>query len=341
MFKNTILVVLLASFGAFGISSVGYADEKPETLERKKWWPSEHGADDQIGAANRLTPQKVLEAASLIKKGEVVDLGRVVEYDMPLFELTPHGRKHVQVTISGDGGGTTYGPMGENQLAWNEDFIAGHITQNGTQFDSLAHMATRYSEDPEGEFRYYNGLKHSEIFHGQGFKKLGSEQAPPFFTSAVFIDIQAYLGRAMTSDEEISVDDLIGALRKQGLSEDDIKEGDVVLYNTGWGDLWKTDNKKFNMSSPGLSMEAGDWLVNKKVVLVGTDNWSVESIPGSNKKNFAGNHQKFLVENGIYIIENMDFQKLREAKVYRFAFSFGAIPYKGATGSPARPFALY
>src|SRR5690554_6753816 len=112
MFKNAIFVVLVASFGAFGISSVGYADEKSETLERKKWWPSEHGADDQIGAANRLTPQKVLEAASLIRKGEVVDLGRVVEYDMPLFELTPHGRKHVQVTISGDGGGTTYGPMG-------------------------------------------------------------------------------------------------------------------------------------------------------------------------------------------------------------------------------------
>jgi kynurenine formamidase len=341
MFKNAVVIALFASFGAVGISGAVHAQAKPESLQREKWWPSEHGADDQLGAANRLTPQKVLEASSLIRKGQVVDLGRVVEFDMPLFELTPQGRKHVHVVISGDGGGTSYGPVGDNQLAWNDDYIAGHITQNGTQFDSLAHMATHYSQDAPGEFRYYNGLKHSEIAHGQGFKKLGAEKPPPFFTSAVFIDIQAYLGRAMTSSEEISVNDLIGALRKQGMSEADIKPGDVVLYNTGWGDLWKTDNKKFNMSSPGLSAAAGDWMVNKKVVLVGTDNWSVETIPGLNQNQFAANHQKFLVENGIYIIENMDFKKLREAKVFRFAFSFGAIPFKGATGSPARPFAIF
>ena len=341
MFKNALVVALFVSCAGATMPSAGQAQPKPESLQRGKWWPSEHGANDQIGAANRLTPQKVLEATALIRQGQVADLGRVVEFDMPLFELTPFGRKHVHVVISGDGGGTSYGPVGDNQLAWNDDFIAGHITQNGTQFDSLAHMATHHADDAPGEFRYYNGLKHSEIAHGQGFKKLGAEKPPPFFTSAVFIDVQAYLGRAMTSAEEISVDDLIGALRKQGMSEADIKPGDVVLYNTGWGDLWKTDNKKFNMSSPGLSPAAGDWIVNKKVALVGTDNWSVETIPGPNRKLFAPNHQKFLVENGIYIIENMDFAKLREAKVFRFAFSFGAIPFKGATGSPARPFAIY
>ena len=29
----------------------------------KKWWPSEWGADDQLGALNRLSPEKVLAAA--------------------------------------------------------------------------------------------------------------------------------------------------------------------------------------------------------------------------------------------------------------------------------------
>ena len=39
-----------------------------------KWWPSEWGPDDQRGAANRLTPQKVLEAAKLIHSGKVYRL---------------------------------------------------------------------------------------------------------------------------------------------------------------------------------------------------------------------------------------------------------------------------
>ena len=81
-------------------------------------------------------------------------------------------------------------------------------------------------------------------------------------------------------------------------------------------------------------------MVSKKVVLVGVDNWGVEAIPHPNPKLFAPNHQKFLVENGIYIMENLDFTSLIEAEVWQFAFSFAPIPLKGATGSPARPFAI-
>jgi hypothetical protein len=36
----------------------------------------------------------------------------------------------------------------------------------------------------------------------------------------------------------------------------------------------------------------------------------------------------------------MDFSSLIKAGVYEFAFVFGPIPFKGATGSPGRPFAI-
>jgi len=39
-------------------------------------------------------------------------------------------------------------------------------------------------------------------------------------------------------------------------------------------------------------------------------------------------------------MENLDFSALLEAEVYEFAFAFGAVPLKGATGSPGRPFAI-
>lgn len=67
----------------------------------------------------------------------------------------------------------------------------------------------------------------------------------------------------------------------------------------------------------------------------------MEAIPHPDPEWFVPNHQKFLVENGIYLLENLDFGALIEAGVYEFAFVFGALPVEGATGSPGRPFATH
>ena len=303
----------------------------------KPWWPSEWGADDQLGALNRLTPAKVLAAASLIKQGKIYDMGRVFEEDMPLFNLTPQARKYT-LTVPG---ATSWGPLGDNRLAWNEDYIAGHITQNGTQFDSLSHMATVTGQPGDlNEVRYYNGHSHAEIGSGRGFSKLGVERVTPIFTRGILIDIAGLKGRMLECSEEVTLADLRAALARQGMAESAVQSGDALFYHTGWGALWKTDNDKFNSCVPGLTARAGDWVVEQQVILVGTDNWAVETIPGPDPARFAPNHQKFLVENGIYIMENIDFSSLLQDQVYEFAFVFGAIPFKGATGSPARPFAL-
>lgn len=311
--------------------------EAASEYTRSPWWPSEWGKDDQLGAMNRLTPAKVLEATQLIEQGVIYDLGRVFEEDMPLFDLTPGARKY---TLSIPGA-PTWGPLGENRLAWNEDYISGHLTQDGTQFDSLAHMGTVLGKPGDlNAIHYYNGWTHAEIAGSRGFSRLGIENTVPIFTRGILIDIAGHQGRMLERSEEISVADLKAAMERQGLSEADIRPGDALFYHTGWGSLWKTDNAKFNSGTPGLSIAAGDWVVERKVVLVGTDNWAVEAIPSPDPKWFAPNHQKFLVENGIYIMENLDFSRLIAAGVYEFAFVFSAIPLKGATGSPARPFAI-
>lgn len=328
---------LLAAASLALISTTAPAANR-EKERNAPWWPSEWGAEDQKGALNRLTPEKVLEAAKLITTGKVYDLGRVFEEDMPLFSLTPVPRKYVVVSP----GGPTWGPMGHNRLSWNDDWIAGNIGQNGTQFDALAHMGTWLGEPGDvRELRYYNGHSHAEIAAPYGFKKLGVEQVTPIFTRGILLDFAGLKGRMLNRSEEISIADIKAALKRQGLKEEDIRPGDALFYNTGWGRLWKTDNAKFNSGTPGLSDKAGDWVVTKKVVLVGTDNWAVEAIPNpKDKELFAPNHQKFLVKNGIYIMENMNFEPLIKDRVWEFAFAFGAIPFKGATGSPARPFAI-
>ena len=302
-----------------------------------KWWPSEWGAEDQLGALNRLDTGKVLQAAAMIKQGVIYDMTRVYSEDMPLFNLTPGARKF---TISIPGA-PSWGPLGKNKLVWNEEFISGHLGQDGTQFDALCHMGTVLGKAGDlNEIRYYNGHSHADIGTGRGFTKLGVENVTPIFTRGILIDIADYKGRMMERSEEFSLEDIKGALKKQNMTVDDIQNGDAVFYHTGWGSLWGVDNAKFNSGTPGMSDKAGDWIVDKKVVLVGSDNWAVEAIPGPDLDNFAPNHQKFLVENGIYIMENLDFSSLISAKVYEFAFVFGAMPIKGATGSPGRPFAI-
>ncbi len=330
MLKATCLI------GAMSVVSSGFA-EGNENYTRKQWWPSKYGAGDQVGALNLLTQTKVLEAAALIKEGKIFDLGQVFDEDMPLFALTPQKRKYT-LTVPG---APSWGPLGENKLVWNEDHISGHLSQDGTQFDSLSHMGTQLG--PNGDLnniRYYNGHTHSEIGTGRGFTKLGMERVAPIFTRGILLDIVKLRGRNLNCSEEISVEDIKNALSQQGMSEADIHPGDALLYHTGWGRYWKTENDKFNQCAPGLSDKAGDWVVGKNVLLVGTDNWAVEAIPGPDPKKFAPNHQKFLVENGIYIIENMRLDDLVKAEVYEFAFSVGPLALKGATGSPIRPFAI-
>jgi hypothetical protein len=45
--------------------------------------PSKWGAGDERGAANHMKPETVLRATRLIRSGEVIELGRVLEAGMP------------------------------------------------------------------------------------------------------------------------------------------------------------------------------------------------------------------------------------------------------------------
>ena len=205
MLRNIILTITCCCLTA----NISYTADNPE----KQWWPSEWGADDQLGALNRLTPAKVLAAAGLITEGKIYDMGRVFEEDMPLFDLTPQHRKY-SLTVPG---APSWGPMGENRLAWNEDYISGHITQNGTQFDSLSHMATFTGKPGDlNEVRYYNGYSHADIGTGRGFSKLGVEHVTPIFTRGVLIDVAGLKGRMLECTEEVTLSDLHAALKRAG-----------------------------------------------------------------------------------------------------------------------------
>lgn len=288
--------------------------------------PSEWGADDERGAANRLTPQKVLEATQLIKEGRVYELGRVYEAGMPLFP----GR-HYSLTIPGS---PTGGPMGKNNVVYHDEMVSGQIGQVGTQFDGLGHVGTRIN----GEDTFYNGFKRSEFGASGGLNKLGVENVGVFVTRGVLIDVAGYKGvDRLPVGTVITAPDLQGALKRQSV---ELSAGDVVLIHTGHGALWMVDNEEYNRGAPGIGMEAALWLAEKKVSMTGADTWPVEVIPSEDAELAFPVHQELIARRGIYNIENLDLSKLAADEVYEFAFMFAPVKFKGATGSPGNPIAI-
>ena len=288
------------------------------------WWPSEWGAEDQRGAANRITPAKVLEAVSLIEEGEIYELGRVYERGMPLV-----GNRHFSLTIPGRPTSSSTEPNG---VVYNDELVSGEIGQVGTQFDGLGHIGT----ERDGDYVFYNGHKLSEFGTAYGLTKLGIENVGVLFTRGVLIDVARYKGVGrLDSGYIITVEDIEETLAMEDV---EIREGDVVLFHTGWGQLWMVDNAAYGSGEPGPGITAIKWLVEKKIVMTGADNFAMEAVPGENPG--IEGHQWLMNVNGIYNLENLDTSRLAADRVYEFAFIFAPLKLKGATGSPGNPIAV-
>ena len=144
----------------------------------------------------------------------------------------------------------------------------------------------------------------------------------------------------LEAGEEISMEDVEDALDMQGMDEHDIRPGDAVLFNTGWGSLWMVDNDLFNSGSPGIGLEVGAWLIEKEVTVVGADTWPVEVVPNPDPTLAFVVHNELLTKNGILIQENLDLSELAQDGIYKFAYIYVRVPFKGGTGSPGSPIAI-
>ena len=237
-------------------------------------------------------------------------------------------------------GSPTGGPFGANKLVYHDEFLATEIGQTGTQFDGLGHIGIQMGKDGDkNEMRYYNGVTEQEIGDAYGLKKIGIEHVKPFFTRGHLFDVEAVKGDMMEAGQEITVADLRAALQKQNMQEADIKEGDAVFFNTGWGKLWMKNNDKFNGGEPGIGLEVAKWCVDKGVCLTGADHGRPRSCPIPNKDLAFAVHGELITKNGIFNHENLDFTALIADRKYQFAYIFSPAPIKGATGSNGGPIA--
>lgn len=305
-----------------------------ELAERYRNW-GRWGADDVAGTLNFITPEKIVEAAQLVRKGVVFSLA------LPLDQTGPQtggfGRINPLHFMTQDGGDVALGAQDAYDVVrWTDDalYVGSH---SSTHWDSLAHIFH------EGKMYNGHGL---EAVTSSGARTNGVESFRSRMVSrGVLLDLPRYKGRPwLDPGEAIESDDLDGCARHQGL---DVGEGDILLVRTGqlaqvrargeWADY-------AGGSAPGFGLSAIEFLCERHVAAAATDTWGAEVLPNQTPDVFQPLHVVLIANAGFTLGEMWDMEELAEDcaddDVYEFMLVAPPLTITGGTGSPVNPQAI-
>lgn len=318
---NTLRVlILLGILGLFNLTQI-----VPSAEAMEKWWPSRYGADDELGTLNEITPQKVVEAASVVGNGQVYSLGTEYGRESPgypprFWETTCLAHRILN-------------PLGTNKFVWLEEEFTG-CPGVGTQFDGLGHVGIEYAP---GDIRFYNGRKLSDVLAGNALlKRWGMDQTPQVVTRGIMADMVAYKGRELKAGEAIGTADIEACLKKQ---EMEVKPGDALLIHTGWMRWYKEDKKKFMSGEPGITVDVIEWANKKRVAMIGTDQWATEVVPMAEKGPLFPVHTT-AAKYGMYLVQNLFLDEVAKDKVYESMFVFTHPRIAGSTQGIGNPLVI-
>ena len=326
-------VALLSLLALIALSSSPTAFAQSDCKSVVKASP--FGPNDQTGATNRVTAAVTKAAAAEIQTGKVTNMSYPLVDGVPLF-----GSRFTKTILTA----TSLAPgasFGENQLTYMEDtwLSQSHV---GTHLDGMGHIGIKDC--------YYNQTAMGKFINQNNMTKLGLEHLKSFATRGVIIDMVKVFQDAgklksnaackkpcLDKGTVITAADLQAGLKMYNVT---LREGDIVVIHTGWGDLFEqfpAQNALYNSGAPGIGKEAAKWLVSQKVVAVGMDTWVVDVIPSENPKEAFPVHNILLTDAGIHIIENVrtDLIAAEAAATKRATFFFNMTVPKavGLTGN--------
>ena len=184
--------------------------------------------------------------------------------------------------------------MGPSKTTYNDDIIDGWVGV-GSQIDGLGHIGVEYV--------YYNGNSSPTLPMRAVSRSSAQKTFCRIVARGVLLDMAAHFGTDIVKEgTAFNTKEIEEVAKKQGI---EIRQGDVVLFHTGWIGLIGKDDKRYNAGEPGLGVDGAKYLASKGVVAVGADTWGLEVVPFETKNIFEV-HQIPLPMNGTYILENMN-----------------------------------
>jgi kynurenine formamidase len=306
-----------------------------QLIERVSNW-GRWGADDELGTVNYITAAKRVEAAGLVRTGEVFSLAVDFEPDTP--QVKASFRLNPQRSMVATGSDVKAGRQAAFGLAGHgfADDIVTMSLQAATQWDSLAHCFHDY--------RMYND-RPCELVGAKGAAACDiAVLRDRVFTRGVLADVAAHLGvEALAPDHHITVAELDATLAAQGV---EVGAGDALIIRTGHlGRIQREDawSAFVEADEPGLGWDAMPWLHDRQVAAVACDNWAFEVVPSRHEQGLPF-HAVGIVYMGLLIGEIFALDALAEAchgdRRYDFCFTAPPLPFLGAVGSPINPLAI-
>jgi kynurenine formamidase len=287
----------------------------------KEHW-GKWGATDEIGALNSVGAEQTRAAAALVKSGRVVNLAQPIPGDIP----PPPHRAPPQHFMGRDGGDYAAGAKRPGGFQFSEDAVVMQL-HSGTHLDGLCHV---WYDD-----QLYNGHPGASIRSTTGATRCGIDKVPPIATRGLLLDIAGIRGGPLADGIPITRGDIQGACAKAKVAP---RPGDAVLFRTGWVETRTKTNCDFS-AEPGIDLEAGQWLAQQGVALIGADNFAIEVLPFPNGAVFPV-HQSLIRDYGLYLLEGLVLAELAGLGATEFMFVAAPLRVVGGTASPLTPIAI-
>jgi hypothetical protein len=323
---------------------------------------------------NFVTREKVLQGVAQVKQGRSFCLSLPLDY--PGGSVLNARRKPPRLAATQRDGKSAGKqnfcfPLGEDEPGLTDvvsDDLVLLTLQYSTQWDSFAHIGSRFDADGDGkpELVFYNGFRAGEElkpapenaagepwarYEGTQAKALGIENLAEHGAQGcgVMIDLHHHFGRERRA---VTYDDLMAVLEQDNV---EVEKGDMVCLYTGFADVIlelrkKPDPKLLHGTCAGLDGRDDkllQWITDSGLACLLADNYAVELIPTSFAKPkpraLMPLHEHCIFKNGIHLGEMWYFTELarwlREHGRNRFLLTAPPLRLPGAVGSPATPIA--
>ena len=304
---------------------LGRADIERLMEELSNW--GRWGPDDQLGAANTITPEKRLEALALASEGITVSLAhRVLKGeadDVPL----PFGHSMLGVPdTSGEPG--FFGGVSDNYNVSYHGYSHSHI-------DSLCHILSNG--------KMYNGFSQDTITEAGCSNASIDNLQGGIVTRGVLFDIPRLKGVPyLEPGTPIYTEDLDAWEEMAGLT---VRPGDAIFMRTGrWARRAEMGPWTISENAAGLHASTMPWVKSRDISFMGSDA-ALDVVPSLVEDVNLPVHLLTIVAMGIDLFDNQDLEALAEtaASLNRWEFTLIAAPLavEGGTGSPINALAIF
>jgi len=307
-------------------------DEFERIFESVKNW-GRWGSDDELGTLNYITPEKVQEAARLVRSGRRVSMA------IPIVKRAGPDNPMPATLLMVQGHDV---PVDESKVRFGLDWLgmAAHGDTH-THVDALCHISyggVTYNGRPAEEVLRSNGATAQDIavYHA-GLVGRG-----------VLLDLPKHRGvEWLEPGEAVTRAELEACVAAQGV---DLGEGDILVFRTGHHRRrlalgpWDNNPPPAGQGKAGLHVDAIPWMHERRIAAFLPDG-DGETVPSVVDGITYPIHPLQVVAMGMLVSDSLQLEELVAAcdEEGSYEFMVVGLPLRlpGATGSPWNPIAVF